>query len=129
MHPPPKLSYACPLPWTSMGGAERLKYCAQCGHHVANLSLLSSAERSALLARARTEQVCGSYLVRLSGEMVTPEAPLSPAAQLGVKQFGVATLSAAALAIAAGCMSPQATRQEPAVAQVDCVQISEPDPV
>ena len=112
-----------------MGGAERSKYCAQCGHHVANLSLLSATERSALLARARTEQVCGSYLVRLSGEMVTPEAPLSHAAQLGVKQFGVAALSAAALAIAAGCMSPPATRQEPAVAQVDCVQISEPDPV
>jgi hypothetical protein len=61
--------------------------------------------------------------------MVTPEAPLSPAAQLGVKQVGVAALSAAALAIAAGCVSPQATRQEPAVPQVDCVQISEPDPV
>src|SRR3954470_14511740 len=110
MHPPPKLSYACPLPWTSMRGAERLKYCAQCGHHVSNLSLLSAAERAALLARARTEQVCGSYLVRLSGEMVTPEAPLSAAEKFGVKQFGVAALSAAALAIAAGCTSSRATR-------------------
>ena len=102
---PPKLSFVCPLPWETMSGSERLRYCSQCGHHVSNLSLLSAAERSELIARAGGDRVCGSYFVRLSGEMVTTEVPLTPEERRGVKQFGVAVLSAAALAVAGGCVT------------------------
>ncbi len=49
---PPKLSFACPLPWQNMTGSERAKFCEQCGHHVANFSLLTADERKALLQRA-----------------------------------------------------------------------------
>lgn len=135
MNTPPKLAFACPMPWTKMTGTERWKYCAQCGHHVTNLSLLSAAERAALLERAKTERICGSYYMRLSGEMVTPEAPLSDRERSGVRQFGVAVLSAAAMALAAGCVSkdgpqpPVATlRAEPVseaikpVAQTECAK-------
>ncbi len=109
MNTPPKLSFACPLPWTEMSGSDRQKFCSQCGHHVRNLSLLSATERTALIARTRTERVCGTYYVRLSGEMVTPEAPLSPTERRSLRQFGAAALSAAALAVASGCVSqPQA---------------------
>jgi len=88
-----------------MNGSERQKFCDRCGHHVANLSLLSAEERAALLARARDQSVCGSYFVRLSGELVTPERPLSFAESRSLRQFGIATLSAAALAVASGCVS------------------------
>jgi hypothetical protein len=88
-----------------MSGSERSKFCSQCGQHVSNLSLLSAVERAALIARAREERVCGSYFVRLSGEMVTPERPLTIDERSGVKQFGVALLSAAALAVATGCVT------------------------
>lgn len=93
------------MPWAKMTGTERWKYCAQCGHHVTNLSLLSTAERAALLERAKTERICGSYFLRLSGEMVTPAAPLSDRERLGVRQLGVAVLSAAAMALASGCVA------------------------
>ena len=105
MNTPPRISFVCPLPWTQMSGSERTRFCRQCSHHVRNLSLLSAGERTALLARAREERVCGTYFVRLSGEMVTPENPLSVRERRRVRQFGVAALSAAALAVASGCMS------------------------
>lgn len=103
---PPKLSFACPVKWDGMSGTERWKYCAQCGHHVANLSLLTPAERKALLERAREERICGTYYLRLSGEMVTPEAPLTPNERGRIRQFGAAALSAAALTLATGCVAP-----------------------
>jgi hypothetical protein len=68
--------------------------------------MLGADERRKVLERARTERVCGSYLVRLSGELVTPETPLSPSERRSVKQFGLAALSVSALAIAAGCVTP-----------------------
>lgn len=105
-NPPPKLSFACPVPWQGMSGTERWKYCAQCGHHVANLSALTAAERQALLECAREARVCGTYYLRMSGEMVTPEAPLTPGEWGRLRQYGVAALSAAALTLAAGCVVP-----------------------
>ncbi len=76
---------------------------------VPNLSLLSFEERQRILERAQTEKVCGTFLVRLSGEMVTPEKPLTPKERLGIRQLGLAALSAGALAVATGCVSPQQT--------------------
>jgi len=105
MTTPPKLSFACPLPWTKMSGTERSRFCAQCGHHVRNLSLMSDAERAELQQLARTERICGTYYVRLSGEMVTPDAPLTRTERSRMRQFGVATLSAGALALATGCVT------------------------
>ena len=96
--------------WTTMTDTERWKYCTQCGHHVTNLSLLSAAERTALLERAIKERICGTYFLRMSGEMVTPETPLSHCERSGVKQLGVAGFSAAALAIAPGCVSADAAK-------------------
>lgn len=111
------------MPWTEMTGTERWKYCAQCGHHVTNLSLLSAAERAALLERAKTERICGTYYLRLSGEMVTPETPLSSRERQGVKQLGVAVLSAAAMALASGCVSTTPPKDIPAVPQVTTVTL------
>lgn len=106
METPPRLSFVCPLPWQNMNGDERSKFCSQCGHHISNISLLSHQERLALLERARVSRVCGTYYVRLSGELVTQDNPLSARERSRIKQFGVSTLSATALVIAAGCMSP-----------------------
>lgn len=88
-----------------MSGSERERFCAACRMQVPNLSLVSSEEREAILKRALTEKVCGSFLVRLSGEIVTPEKPLTPKEQFGIRQLGVAALSAGALAMASGCVS------------------------
>lgn len=103
----PKLGFVCPMPWTQMSGTERVRFCSACQMQVPNLSLLSVDEREAILRRAESEKVCGSFLVRLSGELVSPENPLTHKEQLGIKQLGVAALSAGVLAVAAGCVSPK----------------------
>ena len=125
---PPKLSFACPMPWTTMTGSERWKYCTLCGHHVTNLSLLSAAERAALVERAKTERICGTYYLRLSGEMVTPDAPLTSRERQGIKQVGVALLSAAAMAIASGCVSTAAPKNILAPPQVATATIEKSEP-
>ena len=106
MEPLPKLSFVCPMPWQDMTGDERRKFCTQCGHHVQNLSLLARKERLALLERAKTERICGAYFIRLSGEMVTPDQPLTPQERKGIKQLTATALSAGVLALAAGCTTP-----------------------
>jgi hypothetical protein len=101
----PKLSYVCPIPWSTLKGDERQRFCEKCGLHVANLSAMGKEERETLLKRAETESVCVSFYRRLSGEYVTPDAPLTRGERSKIKQYGVAALSAGALALAAGCAS------------------------
>ena len=72
---------------------------------------MNAPARAALLEKARTERVCATYYVRLSGEMVTPENPLSTEEKSRVRQLGLAALSAGALALAAGCVSDSAHKQ------------------
>jgi hypothetical protein len=116
----PKLSFACNAPWESMSGDERTKFCATCRRSIPNLSLMSAADRAALGEELKTERVCGSFSMRLTGEMVTPERPLTVPEKNRVRQFGVAALSASALAMATGCMAPHATTAQasPATASI-----------
>jgi hypothetical protein len=102
----PQLSYVCPIRWNELPGDERERFCEKCGHRVSNLSAMNAAERTALLAKLGRERVCASFYVRLSGEYVTPENPLTPEERSKIRQLGVAALSAGALALAAGCISP-----------------------
>ena len=107
----PKLSFACPIPWAGLPGNERAKFCDQCGHTIVNFSTLTEAARRELLERAGPEKLCVTYYRRLSGEYVTPESPLTREERSRIKQLGVATLSAGALALAAGCMSTPAAKE------------------
>jgi hypothetical protein len=68
---------------------------------------MSAEERAALAEKSRTERVCASFHVRLTGEMVTAERPLTAIEKSRVRQFGLAALSASALALVAGCVAPQ----------------------
>jgi hypothetical protein len=114
MNTPPKISFACPIPWSEMKGSDVSRHCEACGHTIHNLSSLTLDQRGALLRRAQVEKICGSYFVRLSGELVTPESPLSPREVRGIRQVGIAALSAGALALAAGCVShPSEKKAEP----------------
>ena len=102
----PQLSYVCPIRWDELQGDERERFCARCGHRVSNLSTMDASARAALLARVGRERVCASFYVRLSGEYVTPEKPLTSEERSKIRQLGVVALSAGALALAAGCVSP-----------------------
>jgi hypothetical protein len=101
----PRLSFVCPIRWDELRGDERQKFCEKCGHSVTNISELSAEAREALLAAAGEKRLCVTYYRRLSGEFVTPEAPLTNGERKRVKQVGLAALSLGALALAAGCAS------------------------
>lgn len=123
MSTPPKISYVCPIPWGELKSTDVSRYCATCERTVYNLSAIGAEQRAKLLRRAETERICGSYFLRLSGEMVTPEAPLTVREARGIKQLGLAALSVGALALAAGCVTSGEQKkleaeQKPA-AQVD----------
>ena len=105
MNTQPKLAFACPMAWSEMKGSDYSRNCAECGHTIHNLSALNADERTQLLRRARNEKICGTYFMRLSGELVTPQSPLSAGEVRSIRQVGVAALSAGALALAAGCVS------------------------
>jgi predicted Fe-S protein YdhL (DUF1289 family) len=110
----PKLSFACPIPWSELCGDERSRFCEKCGRTITNLSELSEEERRAVLSEPRVEELCVTYYRRLSGEFVTPGNPLTQEERSKIKQLGVAALSAGALALAAGCMSaPAKQKMEP----------------
>ena len=114
----PKLSSACPIPWADLRGDDRERFCEKCGHRVTNLSALSADARAALLAKAGKERLCVSFYLRLSGEYVTPEAPLTADERSRIRQLGVAALSAGALALAAGCVSAPAQSRQSAPGEV-----------
>ena len=97
----PKLAFMCPMPWTKMAGDEKKRFCSRCSKTVVNLSTMTEPERLALLAHSRPEDLCVAYYRRLQGGAVSAEDPLRESERAGVKQYGVAALSAAALVIVA----------------------------
>lgn len=108
----PKLSYACPVPWSGLQGDEKARFCEKCGCTITNLSELSEEARNTFLAQPRNGELCVTYYRRLSGEFVTPENPLTHEERSKIKQVGVAVLSAGALALGAGCVSASAPKEE-----------------
>jgi hypothetical protein len=97
----PKISYVCPIPWSEMHGDESERFCSKCSRTVVNVSLLTEAQRVALLQSVPPEQLCIAYYRRLSGEFVSAENPLSGSEARRIVQYGVAALSLGALAAAA----------------------------
>jgi hypothetical protein len=104
----PKLAFMCPVPWTKMAGDEKERFCSRCSKTVVNLSTMTEPERQTLLAKSRPEDLCVAYYRRLKGGVVSAENPLGASEYRGLKQFGVAALSSAALSIVAGCATSSA---------------------
>lgn len=105
----PNLSYVCPIPWGSMRGDEKERYCSKCSRTVVNLSLLTEDQRIALLAAARPGELCVAYFRRLSGEGISAETPLTRSESRALMQFGVTALALGAVALSAS--------RAPAIAQ------------
>jgi hypothetical protein len=95
-----------------MKGSAEFRYCETCHRNIPNLSLISRAEREAILAKLGTEEVCAAFYRRLSGELVTNEELKSAGLKSAFRQFGVGALAATTLGLTAGCTSPKTS--EPA---------------
>lgn len=97
----PRLSYVCPIRWSEMRGDEKARFCSKCSRTVVNVSLLTEAQRVALLDGASSEQLCVAYYRRLSGEFVSAENPLTASERRSLVRYGAAALAVGgALAVA-----------------------------
>lgn len=61
----PKLSFTCPMKWDELRGDERARFCEKCQRSVINLTHLTEAQRTALLAAPHSERLCVAYRQRL----------------------------------------------------------------
>jgi len=90
------------MQWSELRGDVRERFCEKCQRTVVNLSVLTPAQRGAILARARTERVCVAYRQYLTDGRDEPAAPtVRGAVNTGtlVKIGGTAALLAAVAAL------------------------------
>jgi hypothetical protein len=113
----PHLSYVCPIKWAEMRGDEHERFCAKCSRTVVNLSLLTEAERVALLKNSRPEDLCVAYYRRRSGEHVTAERPLLRKEARRIVQCSAAAIALGATATAV-CSDPYADEKAARIGRV-----------
>src|SRR5262245_9355666 len=62
----------CAVPWKSMTGNDRRRYCGQCRKYVYNLSAMTAAEAQSFLRRSNGTP-CVRFYRRLDGTVVTTD--------------------------------------------------------
>ncbi len=65
----------CPVPWDSMEGDERVRYCAKCELNVYDLENLSRDEAEALVFN-REGRLCVHFYRRADGTVLTKDCPI-----------------------------------------------------
>lgn len=98
----------CTVPWESMNGDERVRFCKHCSKNVYNLSDMSRTEARNLMISSEGT-VCISMLKRADGTVVTDECPpiLRPVRNAGRRILTAATAVLAFL-ITAGVQASKA---------------------
>jgi hypothetical protein len=93
----------CRVPWDSMRGDERVRFCAQCRLHVVNVAEMTREEVEGMFRR-RGERVCGRLHRRPDGTVVTRDClTVAEAIARRVRRVRVALASALGVAGLAGC--------------------------
>ena len=82
----------CTVPWETMNGDERVRFCKHCSKNVYNISDMSAAEARNLLISSEGK-ICISMLKRADGTVVTDECPplLRPMRNAGRRVLSAAT--------------------------------------
>jgi hypothetical protein len=70
-----RIASPCRAVWDQMQGDERVRFCAQCGKHVYNLSAMSRPEAEALV-REREGRMCARLYRRRDGTVLTDNCPV-----------------------------------------------------
>lgn len=65
----------CAVPWESMTGDERARFCGECRMHVYNLSDMTRGEAEALIS-AREGKLCVRFFRRADGTVLTQDCPV-----------------------------------------------------
>jgi hypothetical protein len=64
-----RIDKPCSMDWQAMSGDERRRFCAQCQHHVHNLSALTERQIQKLLSTE--DRVCGRLAYDAFGRLIT----------------------------------------------------------
>lgn len=92
----------CRVPWRSMSGNDRVRFCGQCRKNVYNLSAMTSSEAESLL-RSGHQTPCVRYFRRFDGSVITSDRCGSRIAR-ALRRFTIAFFAPlVALASLAGC--------------------------
>ena len=75
-----RIASPCAARWEDMGGDQRVRFCDHCHKNVYNLSAMTAAEGTALLA-AKGGQVCARIYQRADGTVLTEDCPVGVARQ------------------------------------------------
>jgi hypothetical protein len=70
-----RIASPCSVPWDSMKGDDRVRYCATCEKHVYNIITLSSDEAADLIRRTEGK-VCVQLHRRRDGTILTADCPV-----------------------------------------------------
>jgi hypothetical protein len=70
-----RVATPCHASWEAMKGDERARFCGECRKHVYNLSAMSRAEATSLLAE-RGETLCVRFYQRADGTVLTGDCPV-----------------------------------------------------
>jgi hypothetical protein len=94
----------CNVLWDQMRGTDTARHCDRCNKTVHNLSEMSAADASALLA-VRGSGLCVRFARRADGAVVTRDRPVRPTSRIRwiMRRAVVALGSCVGLALATGC--------------------------
>jgi hypothetical protein len=95
-----RIASPCPVPWDSMAGDERVRFCPQCRLNVYNLSAMPRQEAEATVRQRETARVCLHFYRRADGSVLTQDCPLGAARKrLRAAQRRLRLLALAALVL------------------------------
>ncbi|MCA9256869.1 MAG: hypothetical protein KDA33_14570 [Phycisphaerales bacterium] len=105
-----RIASPCDVPWSSMTGDERTRYCGQCEKRVHNLIGMSDSEIASLFA-AQGTNLCIRLYERRDGTLMAEDCPKGLlAARRRIRRALGALGAAAAVLLTAGLARSQITR-------------------
>ena len=66
----------CDVPWATMAGDDRMRFCKSCEKHVHNLSAMTSTEVEAFLETNANGNACVNLYERIDGTILTADCPV-----------------------------------------------------
>jgi hypothetical protein len=73
-----RIASPCPARWEDMGGDDRIRFCDQCKKNVYNLSAMTTAEATEVIA-ANPGRLCARIYQRADGTVLTEDCPVGVA--------------------------------------------------
>jgi hypothetical protein len=92
----------CAVPWQSMAGTDRVRFCPDCRKSVYNLSAMTPAEVNDFL-RSAPDGPCVRFSRRIDGSVVTADRKGGRLARISMRVAAVLSAGFVGLASLAGC--------------------------